>query len=67
MLTKAMLELDLEPGDTNDLFPMTPRSRNDFNDLYPLSLKRMREEQEKDSVLMEKVSKAIANKDNYQR
>ena len=67
MFAKVMSEFDFEPGDTDDLYPMATESQTEFEDLYPLSLKRMREEQQADEELKKLISDAIASRDRYQR
>ena len=67
MFAKVMSEFDFELGDTDNLYPMATRSQAEFEDLYPLSLKRMREEQQADAELKKLISGATTSRERYQR
>ena len=47
IITKALVELNFEPGDTEELLPVATGSQSEFEDLYPLNVKCMRKDQEK--------------------
>ena len=67
MITKALVEMKVEPGDTEELLPIATESQSKFEDLYPLSVKKMREAQDKDEEMQKVVTDAIAKKERYQR
>lgn len=62
-MTKIMSEFDFEPDGFNEtLYPVSTWAQFEFNDLYPLSIKRMREDQLADSNLFKEVEDSIKKK-----
>ena len=63
MMAKIMSEFEFEPdGFDETLCPVSTRAQSEFNDLFPLSIKRMRDDQEADSKLMKEVADSIKKK-----
>ena len=64
-MTRVMSEFDFEPdpngcnGYEESLYPVATRARSEFDDLFPLSLKRMLDDQLADSKLMKEVSASM--------
>ena len=67
-MTRVMSEFDFEPdpdgynGFEDTLYPVTTRARSEFDDLFPLSVKRILDDQLADSKLMKEVSASIEKK-----
>ena len=66
-MTKLMSGNNFEPGDFDEtLYPVSTRAQKEFDDLYPLSVKRMQDDQLSDAKLLRTVKKSIdAKKKQY--
>ena len=60
-----MSDNPFELGEFDDdeiLYPVSTRSQSEFDNLYPLSIKRMLDDQLADKELIDKVQKALHKK-----
>ena len=65
MMTRVMSDNPFELGEFDDneiLYPVSTRSQSEFDDLYPLSIKKMLDDQLADKELIDKVQKALRKK-----
>ena len=63
-MTRVMSHHSFEDGDFDEiLYPVSTRAQQEADDLYPLSVKRMQDDQLSDVKLMREVKKSIDKKE----